>query len=183
MQSGQAPSAVLPGKEQKCLQGLVAHFALPLLLLRETLSDSLGTGGGSQPPALRVAFTLAISVLGNLSKTGVCLSKTELGMQGRALSCCNAKGCPGRVVQPHPYTLQHQKGHLPAMQTCSGHQWELPQPRPRLSDQEFPHNVPSSALPSSPLPTPSPHSWLCPSHVAKCRSAVRWMFWYFNKLG
>lgn len=81
----------------------MAHVALPLLP-REALSDSLGTGGGSQPLALQVAFTLTISVLGNLSKTGVCLSKAELGRQGRALPCWNAKGCPRRVVQPHPYT-------------------------------------------------------------------------------
>lgn len=82
----------------------MAHVALSLFLPKEALSDSLGTEEESQPPAFWLAFTLTINVLGNLSKTGVCLSKTELGRQGRALSCSNAKGCPKRVVQPHPYT-------------------------------------------------------------------------------
>jgi len=37
------------------------------------------------------------------ARTSVFPSKTELGRQGRALCCRNARGYPRRVVQPHPY--------------------------------------------------------------------------------
>lgn len=46
----------------------MSNVVLPLFLPRETSQTASALRGWSQPPALQVALTLTISVLGNLSK-------------------------------------------------------------------------------------------------------------------
>lgn len=160
----QAPPAAPAGRSRSVFKGLWLLLLIPSTCQGNTLADSLGTGGGSQAPALQVTFPSRVC---SVPQPNRCLMESE-GIReprhGSVLLECHGlprENCPTSSI--HVSTSERTPPCRASL--LLGAPAGAAMAPVFCQDQGFPCNAPSSALLSPPahlLPT----LWLCPSPMA-----------------